>query len=297
MRPIAVLMVVVAALAAGMAAFLAKRWVDAESNRQAQMGAPMVEVLVAAREIPVGSVLQAADLRYDRWPTAAVTPRLVVRHGNDDPKLKHIGLVARRALGEGEPFSATAAFRQDGSGVMAGMLGPGMRAVSISITNASGVSGFITPGDRVDVVLAADFSKTDSADVAKGSAPMARFAAETVLEDVRVLAIDQQIVAKNKDSAAMTGKTATVEVTAKQAEVLVTAGMMGQLSLVLRSVVRVPDGQAEPAPLGREEFTTDVEASRALQSVRGEARKPPPRAESGPSIRVNRAGSVSSKGM
>jgi pilus assembly protein CpaB len=287
MRPIAIVLVVVAVFAAGLTAFLAKRWLDTQAMRRAQVDqAALTEVLVAAREMPAGTVLQGDDLRWERWPEAAINPRLVTRTGGDDTRAQYVGQVTRRVLAEGEPFTPAATFRPETAGVLAGLLAPGMRAVSIGVTSASAVSGFITPGDRVDVVLAADVRKADNNAEDKGG-PIVRFAAETVLEDVKVLAVDQQI-ARGKDGAAIQGKTATIEVTPKQAELLTAASMLGQLSLVLRGYQSAGEAKAAQP---HDPFTPDVEASRALQSIHTPKAKTG--GHGGAGITINRAGSVS----
>ncbi len=298
MRLVTVVLVV-AALAAGLTALLAKVWLDRQAAGRARPEAPaLVEVLVAAREIPAGVALAAADLRYDGWPAAAVTPRLLVRRAGDDPKAQFIGQTVRRPLAEGEPFSAAATFRPDGSGVLAGLLMPGMRAVSIAITNSSAVSGFITPGDRVDIVLAADLQRATEGDRQQGgggSAFMLRYVAETVLTDIKVLAIDQQI-ARGRDGGAQQGKTATVEVSPKQAELLSAAGMLGSLQLVLRGLQSATPAAAptEPDP----GFTSDAEASKALQVMLGARSMSNKRERSGgTSVQINRAGQVTSEGF
>jgi pilus assembly protein CpaB len=299
MRPIAIILVV-AALAAGLTAFLAKAWLDRQVADQ-PVGAAVVtaEVLVAAREIAPGTVLGGDDLRYEAWPSSAVTPRLTIRRSGDDPKAQALGLVARRVLAEGEPFTVAATFRQDAAGVMAGVLGPGMRAMSIAITNVSAASGFITPGDRVDIVLSADLQRALEGGERKldGQGPLLRYAAETVLSDVRVLAIDQQIV-RGRDGAAIQGKTATVEVTPKQAETLTAASMLGNLNLVLRGlpVAGTPPSELVPGA----GFTSDTETSKALQALLGARTKPskPDRPSGGGgAVQINRAGIVTSEGL
>jgi len=297
MRPIAVILLVVAVLAAGLAAFLAKRWVDAESARQDGGGPATAEVLVAAREIQVGAVLQAGDLRYDKWPLSAASPRLLIKAGADDPMVTVVGSVARFAMADGEPVTLAGVFKQEGAGLLAGMLGPGMRAVSVAITNPSAVSGFITPGDRVDVVLGADVTRSDNQ---ASNDTIVKFAAETLLEDIRVLAIDQQF-ARGNNAAAIQGKTATLEVTPKQAELLTTAGLIGQLSLALRSTA---NPVATDAGVNKEPFTPDTEASRALKSLHeGKTSAPEPepaaptrrRGRGGASVKINRGGDISNK--
>lgn len=287
MRPVAIILVVVAALAAVLTGFLAKRWMDGQARPAA--GAPqLVEVLVAAREVPAGTALQGGDLRYDPWPPVAVSSRLLSRQNGDDPKARFLGQVTRRALVEGEPFAETVVVRHDAAGVLAAMLAPGMRAVSIAITTASGVSGFITPGDRVDVVLAADVRKAEGGGSQDKGGPLVRFAAETVLEDVKVLAIDQQI-ARGRDGSAIQGKTATVEVSSKQAELLTAAGMLGNLSLVLRGF----EADTARAATQPSSFTSDIEASKALQSLHGPKAKAA--APHGGGVQINRAGQLSTQ--
>ncbi|MBC7908513.1 MAG: Flp pilus assembly protein CpaB [Rhodospirillaceae bacterium] len=292
MRPIAVVLVVVAMVFAGMTAFVAKRWLDVQSSRKPAEVAATLDVLVVAHDVAAGAPLTDGDLRYDPWPASAAAERFVVRKPGDDPKAKFIGQVARRPLTEGEPFTPASSFKQDGAGVLAGVLKSGMRAVSVAITNASAVSGFVAPGDRVDVVMAADFQRADSQAGGKGGG-IVRYAAETILADVKVLAIDQQM-AKGKDGAAIVGKTATLEVTPKQAEVLTAAGMVGQLSLVLRGLA---SEQTEPGQPARVPFTSDTEASKAMQALMGGAAKPKsaPRSGGGSGVVINRAGDISNK--
>jgi pilus assembly protein CpaB len=101
-------------------------------------------------------------------------------------------------------------------------LAEGMRAISITISVDSGAGGFILPNDRVDVILTRKPETTTSRGYAK-----------TILSDLRVLAVDQTY-RQDKDTRTVVGKTATVEVTPEQAEVVAAAAMNGQLSLALR---------------------------------------------------------------
>lgn len=301
MRPI-VIIVVVAALAAGGTAMLAKSWLDRQEARRAKAAdePAVVEILVIGRDVPSGATLAADDLRYESWPKAAVAPRLVVRRPGEDSKAAFVGMIARRPLVEGEPVSAATTFRPEASGVLAGLLAPGMRAVSIAITNPSAVSGFITPGDRVDVVLATDIKKAEEGvNVEGGSGLLLRYGAETVLADLRVLAIDQQIT-RGRDGAPIQGKTATLEVTPKQAEILTVAGMVGSLQLSLRPQRGDTSSSAAAAPAETLDFTADLEAGKVLQAVVGfkpKAERAPAAAPGPKGVRVNRAGLVSSEGV
>ncbi len=295
MRPIAVVLIVVAVVASGLAAFLAKHWMAASTARQVAQTAT-AEVLVAGQDIAPGTVLSAGDLRLDKWPQSTLSPRLVTAAGGRNPMPGYVGKVTRFALANGQPITADDVFQEGAAGVLAGMLAPGMRAVSIAISNPSAVSGFVTPGDHVDVVLAADIRRDEGKTIEAG--PIVQYAAETILEDVRVLAIDQQI-ARGKDSPAMLGKTATLEVTPKQAEILTTAAMMGQLSLVLRSIARAPAKVAAKNALLNGPFTADTEVSKALEAVHAGAFAPAPespKARRGPAVTVDRGGTISTTG-
>jgi len=281
----------VAIAAAVVTALLAKSWVDRQTAKPAEEAAQSMEdVLVLARAVTSGSVLQSDDLRYEKWPLSAVSPHVIVRLSDADPKSQYLGQIARRPLYEGEPLSQEALFRADATGVLAAMLAPGMRALSIPISNSSAVSGFITPGDKVDIVLAADFQNTAGRGKTESGAAIQRYAAETILTDVKVLAIDQKI-ARASDGAAIPGKDATVEVTPKQAELLTAAGLLGNLQLVLRGL---SGGQPEAATQESTTpgYTGDTEASKALGALVGTKPAHSQIARGGELIHVNRAGQI-----
>ena len=187
-----------------------------------------------------------------------------------------------------------AVFRQHEAGVLAGMLSTGMRAVAVPVTPTNAAAGFILPNDHVDIVLNQDVRA-----VATGNGneqlhgDFARFASEAVLRDVRVVAVDDKLV-KPDGAANMAGKTVTVEVTPKDAEILLTALRMGEITLALRSTAVGESGDA-PA-LG---YTSDVAVSRALQTAlgigRGTADPKRTRSVGSVDIRINRGGSTSTQ--
>jgi Flp pilus assembly protein CpaB len=132
-----------------------------------------------------------------------------------------------------------------------------MRAISVAVTDVSGVSGYISPGDRVDVVLTHQIVDNSP------DAPLSsRKFSETILLDVRVLAIEQTI--DESSGKPIIGRTATLELTPKQAESAFLAASMGSLTLALRG-----RGQDEPRVTSRP-FTSDLEISRAAwELIRG----------------------------
>jgi pilus assembly protein CpaB len=284
MRP-ALLVALLALFAAGITALLARSWLD-KAGTHAPAQVPSAEVLVVARDLPAGSALKSDDLRYDSWPLANLSPRLIRRNGVEDGRAAYEGKIARRQLLAGEPLSDEAVAKRDDSGLMASLLAPGMRAVSIAVTGSSAVSGFITPGDLVDVVVAADLARTMEGKTPVPTDRLMRYAAETVLRDIKVLAIDQQ-VARAADGGAVQGKTATVAVTPKQAEILTVAGLLGPLQLVLRGK------SADPVPPAHD-YAGDMETSLALHSLAGSRGGGHAAA---PSVEINRGGAVSVEGF
>jgi pilus assembly protein CpaB len=152
-------------------------------------------------------------------------------------------------------------------GFLAAVLKPGMRAVSVSVTATSGISGFVFPGDRVDLLLTHVVPQAPQ----QGGGPAAVFdrrAAVTMMRGIRVLAIDQKTESKAGEAAV--AHTATLEVTAKESEIIALAAEMGKLSLSLH---RLADDQLAAAPgddtgsspgKRRESFTLDNEASQLL---------------------------------
>ncbi|ANK81123.1 MAG: Flp pilus assembly protein CpaB [Rhizobiales bacterium NRL2] len=184
--------------------------------------ASTVEVLVSARPIRAGDLLQADDVRWQAWPKDAMTETYVVRAGESAPEVA--GRVSPTAIAAGLPIVPDALIRPGERGFLAAVLPPGHRATTIPIDATTGVAGFVFPGDRVDLIL------TFSVDGERGDS----LASQTVLHDLRVLAIDQKMV--QQDGHAAISKTATVEVTPEQAEKIALALQLGRLSLSLRAV-------------------------------------------------------------
>jgi pilus assembly protein CpaB len=131
---------------------------------------------------------------------------------------------------------------------MAAILPSGMRAVSTEISPETGAGGFILPNDRVDVILS---RRAGNADAKGGSAPTS----ETILTNVRVLAIDQAVEEKNGQRVVV-GKTATIELTPRQAESLAQSRQLGTLSLALRSLLDASKPEPEPEARGKGEINT-----------------------------------------
>ncbi len=129
----------------------------------------------------------------------------------------------------GEPIIGSKLVRPGERGFLAAVLRPGTRAVSVPVNATSGISGFVFPGDRVDILITLPVPQDGA-----NSSGYQHKAAETVLRDVRVIAIDQRL--DSKDGQAVLARTVTFEVTPKQSEIIAVAGEIGKLSLSLRSL-------------------------------------------------------------
>ena len=267
MKPARIAVLCIAAVAAiGLA--LVVRAMGSSSNEPAAPAAaapvevrPMAKVLVAAKNLEPGKRIVEADLSWKDWPVDEVAPVFITDGATPVPakpaaanaaekaagavekvakaatdmavtgaKSDYIGAVVREPILAGEPIVGRKIVRAGDSGYLAAYLEPGMRAMAIAVTVESAAGGFILPGDRVDVVLTAETSRNGAAE---GSAK-SKFVSGTVLQNLKVLAIDQSTRAGD-DEQAVVGATATLEVRPQDAELLAQAKAEGELSLALRS--------------------------------------------------------------
>lgn len=208
-------------------------------KKQVADNTPKVEILVAAKDLPIGQTLKEGDTRWQEWPQANVFPGAVIRDSKDQEPAKALTGRLARALGKGEPVVRTALVSETKGNFVAGSLQPGMRAVAIEVKAASMVGGFISPGDRVDVILTykASFAPEDDDPMVKNMVEqnIDRMASEIILQNLKVLAVDQAI-RPPEDNKVKVGKTVTLEMTAEQAEKIALAGRMGELVLALRGI-------------------------------------------------------------
>jgi pilus assembly protein CpaB len=217
-----------AALAAGAAAFLARGLLGGGTPKVAAAPTPppiaTSEVLVAANDLQPGQPLNGAQVRWEKWPSASVDPSFITEKNAPSADAAVQGTVVRSPIVAGEPLTNVKIIHADAASFMAATLMPGMRALAIGVSVASVAGGFIQPNDRVDLILNEQVSDTPR-----------RFRARTLLGDVRVLAIDQAF--DNKNTKAVSDvKTATLELTPAQVEAVVRAQATGTLSLSLRSL-------------------------------------------------------------
>lgn len=200
-----------------------------------------VEVLVAAVDVPMGQSLKPGDLRWLPWPADSAPSAVIKRPEFPNALEETAGSIARSNFFGGEPIRREKLIKTDGSGFMSAILPAGMRAVAISIDTrgATSAGGFVLPNDRVDVI------RTYRDDESSRAGGVDVHMSETILSNIRVLAIGQNVQERNGEKV-VTGETATLELTPAQAELITLAQKIGQLSLALRSLADA--GQVEEAP-------------------------------------------------
>ena len=191
------------------------------------------KVLVAKRALPVGTIITADAVGYQLWPQEMVQDAYFIDGEADMAKL--LGTVVRNSLTAGEPVTQGTLVSPGDRGFLAAALGPGMRAVTVPVSEKTGVGGFVFPGDRVDLML--------TQTIAGEGQPLN--ATETILRNLRVLATDQSTESTtNEDGKTIVRgfRTVTFEATPKIAEKIAVAQTIGTLSLSLRSIA---DNQSE----------------------------------------------------
>jgi pilus assembly protein CpaB len=249
---------------AGGAAYMTQTYLRSEREAMAKPAPdpeprePSVKVLVAAGELSAGTILSKSHLRWQNWPEDGVSESYFVKQANPEHDLE--GAVVRQSLAPGDPVTEMRIVRPGDRGFLAAMLSPGKRAISVPVNATTGISGLVYPGDKVDIVL------THAVEAGQSTTGTKRRASETVLQDIRVLALDQRT--DDQDGKRIVAKTATVEVTPKQAERISLAKQLGNLSLVLRPIARDGDEADEKTT-----FTVDSEVSAVVGFPRQAAKE------------------------
>ena len=295
MKPARIIVICVAAVAAiGLA--LVVRAMGSPSNSPTAVATaaaavparPMAKVLVAAKDLQPGQRLTESDLAWKDWPVDEVNPAFITDGSTPLPaaeaaegaapaaarpegavasvtraatnlttggaKADYVGSVVREPILAGEPIVGRKIVRAGDSGYMAAYLEPGMRAMAIRVTVETAAGGFILPGDRVDVLLTRE---TTLSNMGAQEGDRSKFASSTVMQNIKVLAIDQSTRAGD-DEQAVVGATATLEVGPRDAEALALAKSEGELSLVLRSYADTGGPSGRVAPVVRQSSAVRV---------------------------------------
>ena len=237
MKASRIILLLVALLAGGLAAFLATR---GDAPQTVEVAGPTqiiqeakAQILVAKTAIGVGQRLSAETVEWQDWPELAVRPEYVNKQALPDALDQMSGAVARFEFFPGEPIMEAKLVRTE-QGYMSAVLAQGMRGVSVQVDPGAAAGGYIMPNDRVDIVLS---------HASNGSATQS----ETILTNIKVLAIDKRLgetgtTGQPKDPADPSADVfqqtaiATLELTPAQGEMVINATKVGTLSLALRSI-------------------------------------------------------------
>jgi pilus assembly protein CpaB len=195
-----------------------------------------VDVLAATRSLPAGTLMRDEDFAKRSIPVASVPEGALKDTADQRAELR--GALLRRYLDAGNTLMQGDILHPRDRGFLAAVLAPGARAISIGVDAVTGNGGLIWPGDRVDVILT---QQLDAKDIPAGK----RYVGETVLSDVRVVAVDQSItqgaVASGDNTTGRVARTVTLEVTPQQAERAAVADRLGKITLAIRAVDAVTE--------------------------------------------------------
>ncbi|MEH0199034.1 Flp pilus assembly protein CpaB [Caulobacter sp. CCNWLY153] len=274
MNPVRIIIVLVAAASAIGLAMLMQKAMGGKSARSEVVASapgaptldakPMTLVLVAKRDLAIGTRLTKDDVDWKAWPADAVSPVYITNGaapvepegaakvvktaaqatgvlGGAPPEAAVEGAIVRDPLLAGEPIVPRKIVRGGEGGYLSVVLSPGARAMAVPVTSETAAGGFILPGDRVDVLMSRDAPTGDANSGGK------QVVAETVLQNIRVLALDQATTAE-KDAKTIVAATATLEVRPAEAEALTRAKAAGPVTLALRAYTDLggPSGVAAP---------------------------------------------------
>jgi pilus assembly protein CpaB len=227
--------------------------VQVTENTPAPPPAPTTGYFVAAHPLPAGTLARDEDFAVRSVSSGSVPSGAIL--DTPDAKIGLRGSLVRKFLDTGNPVTSQDVLRPRDRGFLASVLAPGSRAISINVDAESGVSGLIWPGDYVDVVL----TQESQADLAH------RALSETVLHNVRIVAIDQEIVQGAPANNAAAGKVVravSLQLAPEQVKKITVAKHLGKLSLAIRAAV----DQQDTADTGTM-LSTDVSPEIARQSA------------------------------
>lgn len=223
----------------GLSIFAADRWIKSQKtdapvvadNVAAPAAVEVARIVVAKAELKYGAVLTADMVQEVEWPANAV-PGGAFR--SVDELVGEGKRTVLSAFAANEPILPTKISGKDGRAALSNLLAPGMRAVTVRVDDITGVAGFVTAGDRVDVVLTRNKNETETVSTAEGSTEKvsSEMASEVILQNVKVLTLDQN--ADESNTTAQVAKAVTIEVTSTDAQKVALAQQLGTLYLLLR---------------------------------------------------------------
>ena len=210
-----------------------------------------VDILVAAKDIPIGRTLVRADVKWQPFPAESTSPYFYVKQEDENALDSVVGAASRVSFRAGEPLSTEKVIDLNGAGVMAALLRKGMRAVAVPISDITGAGGFILPGDFVDLLLTRQITVEEfNPSTGEVDRSVTHNQTDTVLSTVRVLAIDQRIAERTGEGTSAVGNTATIELTPDQVELIsltrqIAKQERGFLTLSLRSFAELVEEYGE----------------------------------------------------
>jgi pilus assembly protein CpaB len=235
----------------------------APPQAQAQAPAPppppaRARILVANRPLASGTLLKDEDFKIRELPPAEVPDGAL--EPRDDIRAELRGALLRRYLDAGTPVHRADVLRPRDRGFLAAVLRPATRAISVGVDVVTGTAGLIWPGDQVDLIL--------TQELPAGDVPLARrVVGETLLADVRVIAVDQQFTqgATAADATpSRIARTVTLEVTPEQAERVAVGSRLGRIALTVRAIEHQ---DAEPTQASSPLFGGDVSPALARSAI------------------------------
>lgn len=257
MRPSSIVMLAFALILGISAAFMSKLWLQAQiAQPQIAEQAPNVDmatVVIAAKPLRFGNRVAKRSLREVEWPAKAI-PQGAFKKISDIMNGTERRVVLS-AIEENEPVLGWKITGPGQRASLSALIVDGMKAVTIRVNDVLGVAGFVLPGERVDILL----TRTETRE-AGNKAPVQKNAfTDVLLQNVRVLAVDQ--LADDRTEEPAPAKAVTIEVSTEQAQKLVLAANVGQLALALRSAGSTQGDTSRRIALGDLNSTTSSKAA------------------------------------
>jgi len=200
---------------AAIAAFMTLGYLKNASQAPVEVGMATAEVVVSTKDIERGEVLSMEHIKLVEWPQSAVPEGV---YGTLE---ETVGQIARVPIYANDPITATKVIDSRSRSILSMLIPPGRRAMSVKVNEVTGISGFIAPGSRIDVLLSVGGHGEED--------PRTRI----VLQDIEVLAIAQNV--EQRDNKPTVVSTVTLNLRPREAEALTLAGNEGSLQLVLRN--------------------------------------------------------------
>jgi len=233
-------------------------------NKSAEM--KNIQILVAAKNLKVGKELKEGDLKWQKWPEDNAFIGAIIRDGEQPSNEAAQGKLLR-SLVEGQPMHTSLIVEDDKGDFLSANVSKGMRAVGLSVKSHVLADRLIRPGDFVDVMVTYRV-RVNTKNNPEAKSLVNRYATETIIENVRVLAIDKNDTKavdeedgkKKKKKKSSKKASLTLEVKPNDAEALVLADKMGDIGLALRSIGDVQDSS-------HDQSTTDVGLSRVMTKL------------------------------